>query len=260
MTKSQHTRGFTLLELSIVLIIITAIVGAVLVGRTMIMASQLQTTMTDISNLTSAIGQFKQTYQALPGDMVGAATMWGTDSSGCPGGGGSTGTCDGDGNGKIGPVCSGGSIDFTNGNESFRVWQHLNAAGLYASTLSGVTAGGTYTLKSGINVPASPIQGGLYHVMWMDDPALCSNNFGLISGSGAYGNIIELVTGSTSGVMTPEDAESIDRKMDDGIPNTGKVRTPGTTVLPNCTLNPSGYTYNLTNKTLACALLFLTNY
>src|SRR5262249_22484389 len=121
----QFNKGFSLLEMSIVLGIIGVMVAGVLVGRTMLLSSQLQTVMTDAGHYISAVGNFKNSFQGLPGDLANAESNWGTDSSGCPSGGGTSGTCKGNGDGKVGPVCTGGSFDTTNQAEVFRVWQHL---------------------------------------------------------------------------------------------------------------------------------------
>ena len=124
---------------------------------------------------------------------------------------------------------------------------------LTSLTPTGVAA----TFTPGTNVPRASIDGGGFSVVWIDDPALCSNNYGLIPSSGRYGNVLILGSGSTAAIMTPQDAAAIDQKMDDGIPNSGAVRAPGTGSYPNCIATSTTYNLSYTNK--ACMLIFLTN-
>src|SRR5689334_20830022 len=61
--------GFTLIELSIVLVIIGLIVGGVLVGQDMIKAAQIRATVAQIEKYNTAVNTFRNKYNALPGDM-----------------------------------------------------------------------------------------------------------------------------------------------------------------------------------------------
>jgi type II secretory pathway pseudopilin PulG len=257
-TVKQSTGGMSLLEMSIVLMIIAALVAGVLVARSLRTTAELQTVITDADNYIKAIDNFKQAYGALPGDLTNATTLWGTDSSGCPSGGGSTGTCNGNGDGKVGSYCSSGSIDTTYVYEGFRVWQHLYSANLILTSLSGV--GTTYLFTPGVNAPKASIQGAGFSLMWFDDPALCSNYFGFIPSTGRYGNVLILASGNvTNFPLTPAQAAEIDSKIDDGLPGTGTVRSAYSST-PNCLINTSGYQYNLTYTSKVCALMFLTNF
>jgi hypothetical protein len=58
----------------------------------MLMTSRLQTAITDADSYITAVGNFKQQYQAMPGDFATATSFWGTDSNGCPTRGRFTGT------------------------------------------------------------------------------------------------------------------------------------------------------------------------
>ncbi len=255
MNRTSRNSGVTLLELAIVLAIIAVIAASVLVGRAMLENSRLQTVMTDADHYIKATGQFKEAYQALPGDLPTAATLWGTDSNGCPSGGGATGTCNGNGDGRIGAFCSGGSVDTTQGYESFRAWQQLSSANLVLSSLT--PTGTALTFTPGTNVPRTSIDGAGFALMWVDDPTVCSNNYGLIPNTGRYGNILMLGSGSSAGILLPRDAAAIDQKIDDAVPGTGFVRGPGTGSQPNCV--SSATAYNVTYSSKACSLLFLTD-
>ena len=65
----QTDSGFTLIELSIVLVIIGLIVGGVLVGQDLIRAAYIRAQISQIEKFNTAVNTFYGKYQALPGDM-----------------------------------------------------------------------------------------------------------------------------------------------------------------------------------------------
>src|SRR6187549_3006919 len=68
-TTNRNQKGFTLIELSIVLVIIGLIVGGVLVGRDLIKAAQLRKQISQITDVNLGANTFKLKYNALPGDI-----------------------------------------------------------------------------------------------------------------------------------------------------------------------------------------------
>ncbi len=64
----QH-KGFTLIELSIVLVIIGLIVGGVLVGRDLITSASLRSQIAQIDKIQTAVTTFQGKFGALPGDI-----------------------------------------------------------------------------------------------------------------------------------------------------------------------------------------------
>ena len=68
-TKKQgKNKGFTLIELSIVLVIIGLIVGGVLVGQDLIKAAEIRATVSQVEGYNSAVNTFRLKYNGLPGD------------------------------------------------------------------------------------------------------------------------------------------------------------------------------------------------
>lgn len=67
--------GFTLIELSIVLVIIGLIVGGVLVGRDLINAASVRKQITQLQEYTTAAGAFKVKYNCIPGDCINATSF-----------------------------------------------------------------------------------------------------------------------------------------------------------------------------------------
>src|SRR6202167_3238935 len=90
--------GFTLIELSIVLVIIGLIVGGVLVGQDLIRAAEIRATISQIEKYNTAVNTFRGKFNAIPGDMnLVTATTFGFSSGGTR----SSTAGQGDGNGVL---------------------------------------------------------------------------------------------------------------------------------------------------------------
>jgi prepilin-type N-terminal cleavage/methylation domain-containing protein len=252
---NRFARGFTLIELSIVLVIIGLIVGGVLAGRHLVRSSELQSVMTDIRNFTAATETFRDKYSALPGDMPNATTYWGTDAS-CPNTPYNTvpkqATCNGDGNGTVGPWGTGAQ------RESFRYWQQLANAGLIAGAFTGARGtAGNWDWLPGLNSPLSRITGAGYSMEYNQNYPLPEYMpAGLVHciyfGRQVANDISE------SPAISPDDAFAIDSKMDDGSPSRGNVLSFGPGPNPNCTTAAAypNEQYDLTQSGPKCALQF----
>jgi prepilin-type N-terminal cleavage/methylation domain-containing protein len=102
------SRGFSLVELSIVLVILGLLVGGVLSGQSLIRASELRKVTTEYTSIVAAVGSFREKYLYLPGDFPNASQFWGAAAAGAgcwftpnPG---TVPTCSGNGDGRLSQV------------------------------------------------------------------------------------------------------------------------------------------------------------
>ena len=116
-------KGFTLVEIAIVLVIIGLLLGGILKGQEMITQAKIKNVMADFSGISAAYHGYQDRYRRLPGDdnqAAGAAGRW-TDLVAA--------TDNGDGNGVVaGAYNAGGDV------ESRNFWLHLRRSGFVAGT------------------------------------------------------------------------------------------------------------------------------
>lgn len=94
--------GFTLIELSIVLVVIGLLIGGVFVGRDLIEFAKVRAQITQISDIETQINTFNVKYNCLPGDCDNATDLLGSGSvSSYSYGTCNSSVCNGTGNGII---------------------------------------------------------------------------------------------------------------------------------------------------------------
>jgi prepilin-type N-terminal cleavage/methylation domain-containing protein len=250
-TYSNSEKGFTLVELAVVMIIIGLLIGGVLKGQELIKSARVTSTISQVKAIDAATSTFQDIYAGLPGDLLNADTRL----PGC------IGDCvptapDGDG------IVDATAV-FTDaaGEELQAFFPQIGAADLMSGIVQGTaTFGGDY--------PQTPVGGGLI--------ASTVQNAGQLPGgldtdtigfrSGLYIMHLTNLTDLTAGAATPLTMQRIDRKIDDGNPFTGSVlagaaagqdcATPGADPLVDPALNA----YDTTQSTLACnALIRIQN-
>lgn len=247
-----HTRtGFTLIELSIVLVIIGLLVGGVLVGRDLIRAAEIRSTIGDLEKLKTAINTFRVKYNCLPGDCPNATSFFGVDSNGCTGQSNfitDTGTCNGNGDEIYLPSTNAEWVLAT---------QHLELAGFWPLDATAAIQGRQFKIRG---VSDATIGYIFTNDLW--DP-----NDGQTPVNGRFGNTITLAAASGSCLSgTPFsvlDAQNMDAKLDDGHASSGKLfGMNGLQVLapqPGCgavsTCLAAGGDYDLTNPTATCRMI-----
>ena len=89
--------GFTLVELSIGLVIIGLVIGGVLVGKDLIRAAEVRSISAQKEATVTAVYTFKNKYNGLPGDLKDAQTFFGAAAD-CTAAQTTLATCNGDGN------------------------------------------------------------------------------------------------------------------------------------------------------------------
>lgn len=251
--------GFSLVELSIVLVILGLLTGGILAGQSLIRAAELRSVNTEYSRYVTAVGTFREKYFALPGDMTNATKFWGAAT--CPGTsaqGSNILTCDGNGDGRVWT----NNVTSPSLNEVFRFWQHLSNAGLIEGNYNGVTgdAGGYFHGGSPDNMPRSKISNAVWAAGSEDNRTGASN-----SSFFAYDLHLRFLLGGYVAnswpylyVMKPEESWNIDVKMDDGRPGYGSVLG---TAGGNCTNAANNLVYNadymLTETGKNCSLTFI---
>ncbi len=259
--------GFSLIELAIVLVILGLLVGGIMSGQSLIRAAELRSVTRELQGYQAAVGTFRDKYLALPGDMRNATAFWGrqvsaahcvTNSSAAVS---APGSCDGDGNGTLSDATA---INLS--SESFQFWRQLQHAGLIEGTYTGMNgaASAGFDGNIGINVPRSKLGNAGWQTRYIGPITASGNLYYYVAN---YGHVFyfgtETPTAETMfSALKPEEAWSIDTKVDDGIANSGKVLSqPHTTsYTPNCTSAATSDNYNLTNTSIACALTIITGW
>ena len=247
-------RAFSLVELSIVLVILGLLTGGILAGKSLIRAAELRNVTTEFQRYITAVNSFRDKYFAAPGDIADAHKFWtsaggnGANST-CQNATTSTSTtCSGDGNGYV-TFFSSGSVA-----EGYRFWQHLALAGLIEGSYTGQPG---VTLN--VNIPASKLAGATWFVS--GGPAVAGDTFGYATEAG---NMLQYLNAASGNPLKPEEAWNIDSKMDDGKPGSGKVlalKGDGTSII--CTTGDNlappadaNATYVLTRTAKDCGLIF----
>lgn len=231
--KNRSDGGFTLIELSVVLVVIGLIVGGILVGQDLIKSAQIQKLGTMIEQLNTAVNTFEGKYNCLPGDCANATTFFGTNpacaySSTIP----ATTTCNGNGDGFIYSVDGDG---FQNGGpENAYFFQQLILANLIADTrectLNHYTCQFLYEIALwGLTTPfPSDLtnQPGAIAVVSLQRPGLTWGGPAIMQNTN-HAYYLASTSFYETPALTPALLMQIDGKFDDGLPLSGIIQTLG---------------------------------
>ena len=236
-TQTQtNQQGFTLVELAIVLVIVGLLIGGILKGQELIGNAQVSSQIAQMKGTQSAFNAFRDQYNALAGDFRLASTRI-ANCNADP-------TCvNGAGNNRLGLVV--GAVP-TAANEGYAFFNQMRVANL----LSGFD--GQNLASFGNALPTASTGGGYF----IGDTRAGAAMTGFTVGEfrpGVYlvstGQVVN-VAGQT-GNLTPAQAGTIDRRVDDGLPHQGAVISETTA---NCREGTTGYNEDL--QTQLCSIAY----
>lgn len=242
---SCKNKGFTLVELAIVITIIGLLIGGVLKGQEMIANARLTATIAQVKSYYAALETFRDRFDQLPGDMASAQSKLPSCSA-------AQNCLNGNGDTRIGTPVSvwvGGQHVIDSENTQF--WRHL----VLADLISGISP--TATLPAwGQTHPASPVVGGFSMVQSVgnDGPSTPVGTILRLHACLDCPNIENTGSGGVgTAAVSPAEAAYIDRKMDDGQPGSGSVRT---TFYGNGASTGCEVAYIESNKIKNCTMMF----
>jgi prepilin-type N-terminal cleavage/methylation domain-containing protein len=190
--KVAPQRGFTLVELAIVLVVAGLLLGAFLKGRELVVGARVKNLVSQQDGFRVAVLAFQDRFGAPPGDHAGASTHLTCRA-----------TClNGNGNGRI--ESNAVPADGSEIREDLLAWTHLSAAGFLA---------GDYFMQAGANAPRddnSPKNPYGVHMQIVFD-----GNYGSPSNGVARHNI------KTGNQIPVSVLAEVDHKFDDGRPYAG---------------------------------------
>jgi prepilin-type N-terminal cleavage/methylation domain-containing protein len=187
-------KGFTLVEIAIVLVIIGLLLGGILKGQEMITQAKIKNVVADFSGISAAYYGYQDRYRAIPGDDPNADTRWTTAPA----------AVKGDGNGVVAGtynnVCP--AVAAAGAPESCLWWDDLRRAGF----VSG----------NGATQPFNAVT-GMLGVQTGNGAG--STALGTAAGVGGFAGLI-----ICSANLPDKIAIAVDTQMDDGILISGTVR------------------------------------
>lgn len=227
--------GFSLIELSITLVVIGLIIAAIASGAHLMQAAQINKIISELSGYKQAVESFQLKYNNLPGDQPDATNFW---------------------------------LDVENGNgdehisgltERLQAWAHLAKSHMISGNFTGI-AETPSVFKEEVNVPSSTVKGAYYILGYDEVYGKIANNIQLVTTEG--NNAPE------GGAISASDARIIDKKLDSSAdPANGNLFVLRSSI--NKSSNNSCVTgdYTSTNtasfitddKTTSCRLLFWLN-
>jgi len=189
-----NQKGFTLVEIAIVLVIIGLLLGGILKGQEMITQAKIKNIISDFSGISAAFHGYQDRYRALPGDDANAPARWA----------GSPPLIAGMGNGVVAGTYNNVGAACTVAVESCLWWDHLRRSGFVAG--------------AGFSQPLNAVS-GIVGVQTGDGAATPGPVLGQAAGLGGFFALMMCSANHPDKI-----AIATDTQMDDGGRLTGTVR------------------------------------
>ncbi len=183
-------KGFTLIELAIVLVVIGLLLGGILKGQELIESARARNLISQLDSIKAAYFTFQDKYRAVPGDYPGSLAR---------------ANLSGIGNDQVGGNGDGVVRDTPQARESLLAWVHLS----HANLISGNYQASGSQPDAAAEWPRNPY-GATLQLQY--DPQF--------SGSGGVARL----TLKTGNQVPARILAEIDRKIDDGRANSGQFR------------------------------------
>ena len=225
MPTQSSKAGFSLVELSIVLVILGLLTGGVLTGQSLIRAAEIRSVSTQLEGVQTASFTFRDKYFAMPGDLVNPQNFWA-------------------GAAAAAATHGSGIIEAAERSDAL---QQLAFAGLiegnYLNTEPATFVIGQQAMRAKVTPAGIAFgTGTTARPTWLQYGAVLAND---LDGQ----------------VLRPEEAWNVDTKMDDGIPDSGFIRTVNHGgAAPGAALCLTAVdTYNLDDQNKLCAMELTIN-
>jgi len=207
-------KAFSLVELAIVLVVIGLLSATIVGGQKLVEQMKTKKVISEVKTIQSALTTFNTMYDAFPGDMADATSYW------------TSGTDNGDGDKAIEVTADSSG---TGSSETGRAFQHLSLAGLVdgSYTVGNVletTPALAYDSKISKNAVYILTSFCLIKDTVLTDNNHCGGNTDSVIRLGSAQSVEDHTDSYVGyGILTIEQASSIDSKIDDGKPRRGFI-------------------------------------
>ena len=239
-------RGFTLVELAIVMIIIGLLIGGILKGQELVENARVTNTIRIIKEIKAVAVTFEDRYRVLPGDARANRIPGCNAANNCVGG---------NENGTVTFAPQASAVVWTsylnpatNWRESYDFWKQLALLDMFSGVDESADPTDANERVWGSTNPRAPVGGGFEFF------------YDHLTTIGVDGHILRISEGALTpgglgnnrgGSVSPSQAAKIDRKLDDGQAFSGEVYADYGTVNTQC---KNRNVYNESNTNAQCIL------
>lgn len=238
MQMMRFRAAFSLLELSVAILIIGILLASVATTNKLLVQAELKNIYSELTKFESASQTFRTIHGEWPGDHPGAEAFYGASE-----------TNNGDGDGFV----KGSGTD-----EEFLFWQHMALEGLIEGSFTGAGATGDQAVV-GTNVPGAEARKDLGFGI----------RYGIIGGAGHFkpwdsiyrtflvGGAFRSGLDMTNSGLTGREMYLLDNKFDDGLSTSGKINgVSGADGGAGTNCEDGTSTYNAANTDKVCVIVY----